>query len=917
MKKMLAILLIIAMIVPMGIVAQAEGVEKRPFTLVNWQDPSGKAPAGGFSNVYYAPYFWTNINKMKQGEVSVYAPALEADTIPALAAATKELFDTYPEGARHINFIGIGQSLYATVEVCCYVDKSVELITPWLDAFLKEYKRIGGKLDGFIIDTEFLDGYCHYINSRFFVKDPLIYDKLVKHPTYAEKIRPELVKRGFKFYPNVTEHTPEIYGIYPKSGDEYATSREIWDTVMQNYIAQTILDCCAPIFEHYPDAIVSDYTSKDVKPWVKEISESGSVLGDGGNREATGISNENFYSVRGGVNDASGSKYITFPGQVNALFENNAFNRFLFEANLGKSTYLSSDDGRVTWWFAHAYYEEAENPYVHTPYYAELVFHLCLLNPEANYGYIRQEDCLTDGVADAQKAANAYKIIDDSLRQVSELAGYTDGKAIAVEPSWNHAFVLSGMYANGRNIWRITPDDNKTTLENFKVKDAKDPTFTVNGETVTFPGGKIIEDRDVLSIGTYGYWVETAADVTPVITRVEDYFRNYPTYQENFDSFETGMTYNYNNALPKTCWEVKAIAKNNSTATVIADPTNANNKVLELKGTVTLKNVKMPEKVNAGDTYAENQAWEVSVTLPADMAADAEIVLLNATNEKKKANDGGFKIAGGKVYYGKDGDYAELEGVTLSAGVEYTFVRELNFNNTENFTSNYYIYDAAGEMVGKAKNVPIEELKLPVYSIGYSCTNVSGGAVLVDDYKLYPTKVATDLYLYHADTGMEITETGKAQEGNVAYRLSWLNTTQEEKSYTLMAAYYDGETLVSEEAVQEIKMAANFDGVITGVVENKQEGKNLLVYLKDNNPAEPEEGEGPVGGDAPVDVGGDKTDPDTQMIIIIAAAAAVVVIAVVVIVIMASAKKKKKAGIPAEETVEKIADETESAETDE
>jgi len=118
---------------------------------------------------------------------------------------------------------------------------------------------------------------------------------------------------------------------------------------------------------------------------------------------------------------------------------------------------------------------------------------------------------------------------------------------------------------------------------------------------------------------------------------------------------------------------------------------------------------------------------------------------------------------------------------------------------------------------------------------------------------------------------------------------------------------------VSEEVVKEVKMAPYFNGAEAGEFENKQEGKTMLIYVKDNNPPEVEDD--PVaGGDEPTGDptdDGEKTGLDTQMIIIIAAAAAAVVIAVVVIVIVASAKKKKKAAAeaPAAEAVEETTEE--------
>ena len=897
MKKLFAILLIIAMLIPMGVMSYAEEPAKKPFLMVNW----GVLPHDDYTNVYNTPYFWTNPGTIAQGVASSYAPALGAtavDDYTELAEALKDLFDTYPEGARHINFNMVATAVHALADVC-FEEKVPPVVAPWVDGFMKEYKRIGGKLDGMIIDVEYLPISNYYIHSEFYTKDPLVYDKIVNDPAYKEKIRPQLVERGFKFYSPATKETPEIYSIHPKSGAEYAASRAIWDIVMYNYQADIITECCAPVWKYYPDAVVSDYTARDSKPWV--------VASSGGIRETPGnASNENFYSYRPSTTffvDHNEPVYNTIKTRVDAVFENNAFNRFIYEANTAKNIYLSADED-VSWWFAHAYYEENINPYVHTPYYSELVFHTSLLDPAAIYGYILDTDCKSkdpdDGkwYQDGDKYEAALKIADDCLRQVSDIVGYADRKPIAVDANWNHSFVLSGMYANGKNYWRITPDDNEIKLEDFKVKDATDPTFAVNGETVTFPGGKIIEDAKVHDVGTYGYWVETAADVMPVITRVAEYFRVNAAYQETFEKFEAGMEYSYDNAKPAACWENKK--QGTGSAVVIADPADANNKVLEIKGGYLLKNVTLPKNIQSGDHYAKHQAWEVTVTIPSDVAEDDEMILLNAVPEKKKGKDTGFKVVGTKVYYDQKGEYVEMPGVTLTAGAKYTFIRDFDFTTADAFTCDYYVYDAEGKVVGKAKKIATVDMDIPVYSVSMSIKNPSGAAVLLDDYKLYPTKVTTDFYTYNAKTGIQVAE-GESVDGNVAYRLSWLNATQSEKSYSLMAAYYDGDTKVSEEVVQEFKLPANGDRIDTGVVENKQPGKKMVVYLRDNNPAE--EDDVTVGGDDNKNTDdGAKLDP---MIIIIAAAAVLVVVVVVVVIVVASKKKKAKVAVEAAPEAEK------------
>ena len=899
-KKVFALFLVLALLIPMGLTVNAAKADVKPFYMVNW-DEEGNASGHEYNNVFPMAYFWSTLSYSTEEDAYVYFRWKGGTNPETIAENLKETFDAFPEGARYINYSTLATFLHAYAEDI-FVDKGVAITKKWLKEMLTEYHRIGGKLDGITIDIEFTDIWANYISSKA-AKDPLIYDRIVKHPSYQEKIRPELVKRGFKFYDKVTEYTPEIYGIDEKSGAAYSICRSIWNSVLRNYLSDIITDSCEPLWEFYPDALVSDYTTKDNKPWNKdkELNYAGGNWKTAGN-----MSNENFYMGRPLTTFYAANTFSTTPGYSSAIYEKTAFNRFKFDNAVAKTSRLSSDNGNVSWWIGGHYYgAKGEGTMCETPYYAENILHLGMLDPRVFLGYVLQQDAKED---DYEHLVLSLNIIDDLMLELTRVVGGADREPILAQPSMNDNYVLSGMHVGGKNIWRLTPDTDLVSVENFKVA-GDDPTFSVGGQTITFPGGKIIEDGEIREVGTCGYWIETAENVNPVVTRAEEFYRNNAGYQETYEAFELGTTYNYNNAQPQACWEVKINKNIPSSSTVVADPADANKKVLELKGTVELTNKKIIKNVTAGDTYAESQAWEVSVTLPADMGAEAQIVLLNAANEKKKVNDGGFKIAGGKVYYSKAGEYAEMTGVTLTPGTKYTFIRDMNFNDLKNITCDYYVYDATGALVGKAKHVATEEFVLPIYSIGMSCTNVTGGVILLDDYKLYPSRVNTDFYLYNADTGMAITETDKAQEGNVAYRLSWLNAANTEKSYTVMAAYYDGETKVSEEVVKDLKLPANFDGIVTGIVENKQEGKTLLVYLKDNNPPEPIE-------DEPVIDDPNKTDDaglDTQMIIIIAAAAAVVVIAVVVIIIVASAKKKKKKLAAAAEPTEEVTDAAEEA----
>jgi hypothetical protein len=388
-------------------------------------------------------------------------------------------------------------------------------------------------------------------------------------------------------------------------------------------------------------------------------------------------------------------------------------------------------------------------------------------------------------------------------------------------------------------------------------------------------------NQNVVYDGTCGYWVETATDVKPIITRQADHHKNNPAYGEDYEAYEIGTEYIFKNALPENCWEAKKVG--NGTGTVIADPSNADNKVLALTGNYTLKNVLLPQNITAGDTYAENQAWEVEVTIPSDMATDAELVLLNASGDKKKTVDGGFKIVGNKVYYSQGEEYIELSGVTLTPGSKYRFVRDMDFNVADTYTCDYYVYDATGELIGSAKDIALAAIEIPVEGIAMSCTGISGEAVLLDNYKIYPTHVGYDFELYDEKTGMQITDLDTPRDKNIAYRFSWLNSTNKEKTYSVMAAYYEGDKLVEEKVIKEIKLAANFEGLDYGVVE-VPEGQSVKVYLRNDNPAD---------DDDTTNDSGKKTGTNPILFILIGVIA-VVVIAVGVASLLTGKKSKKK-----------------------
>ena len=879
MKKLLALFLALAMLLPFALPVNAEGTEvkEEPFVMINFADLA----EGKFDNVFSAPFFWTS-------ESVGLNISWGTRNISELAQKVKTLFDSRIEGARYIRFSPPHVYLKHYLQNHIYMDRGVKELKAWLVQFLAEYKKIGGQLDGFMLDVEIVEMGSYYL-WRDAQKNPKLYSEIVNDPRYATEVRPLLVERGFRFWEPVGEYTPEIYCISHDSGEQYAAERAIWDRVMRNRLATYLNQAvCEPLWQYYPDANVSDYQSADRAGWHKFLSDTGdnsfgALTALGGSQNKVGnSSNHNVYHCRPGAAfyKTDGQVVYKNPYSYNeAIYEESAFNMTLWEINHFKNIYASTDNKKMSAWLTSFNY--GEKPLAYSSYTTEIVYHLGLLNPTPFLGYVVENEVPDVGYYER------LDVISQQLHELTRLVGYSDRQVIEVPANWNDSYLLSGMYANGRNIWRITPDTTQIGLQYFQIE-GTDPTFRVNGKTITFPGGKIIADTAIDRVGSCGYWVETAKDVTPIITTDADRFEKYPSLLINFENCKEG-DFKHTTAAPINTWEFKWDRKNGSNTAIVANETG---KALAINGDVTLKSVTLPGNISAGDTYAKDQAWSVTVTIPEGLSADAEINLLGYAGNKQKTEDGGFKIAGGKVYYAQLGKAneegnAELEykELTSIAAGTYTLERVMNFNDAENFTAKYVIYDAEGKEIKSTKEVAVPVFTT-ITSINFITKQADKG-ILLDDYKITLTGKAADFELYDAKTGIPVMDLENARTASTAYRLSWLNATQTAQTATIVAAIYESGALKEERIVKNVQMNPGCDGVETGIVDIA-EGQSVRVYLKT--------------GDEPV-----KRSSNIGLIAIIAAA--VVAVLAVVIALVATKPKKPTPPVQTEEESETPKDE--------
>ena len=819
-------------------------VTRKPYYFSNW-DP---VDSSEFPYIWSKAYFGatrngTEVTVSYKGETS----------ISGMAAKLKEVFDQYPENAnmRIINITAVARSfLSEQTENYVFMESGVVALADWVDKFLTEYERIDGKLDAIYSDLEYNGGYAWYLFSDHYNNDETdVFYKITQHSSYP-KIRRELEERGFEFYSTPADASDadkrEKCELYTLVGSSSANekSRYTWDAVVRDLLCDYLDEAIyKPLQEHYPNAYFTDYQSRDTYGWMKLMNENAYNTYLGGNTQKAGThSSYNAYNyapqwvTTKSETDTSYKKPVSYNG---AVFEDNAFHMTQWETNNFKAMYAATDSKKIE--ITLTYYDYAikmreewrdnqDATSSGTPYHIEGYLHAGLLDPEFG-GYVIESEVENETYPSSTGSySDALGIISNIMKTLDAVVGYSDRKPIETPLNWNDSFILSGMYANGRNVWRITPD----TVTGVSKGEFLDNTeggqivFKNKGQTITFPQGSIIEEPVDISVGTCGYWVETPADVMPIVTNVENRYEQYPAYVETFDNDNYTVGEAFSSQHSHT-WEL-----GDSSVTI---QQNGDDKFLAIQGNATLNNVKLPEYITAGDNYAKQQAWELSFKLDTLPTGDAEVILLSAASDSGSNTDGGFRVYNnGQLDYSTASGYQAFN-ITLDANTEYTVKRVFNFRTANSFTCSYYVYAADGSELAKAEDVVISSLSLPVQKIGISTANFDTNTLYVDDYKLYATGVTTDLEVYNADTGIQV-NASVLREDNTAYRLSWMNASDAIKYYNVVATYEDG----TKEIVKSIKMLPGCDGVNTGIVK-VDDGKSVTISLEETDTKVPDAGD--------------------------------------------------------------------------
>ena len=851
MKKALVMLLALAMVLPMALAlpVNAAAEPDKPFYTLGWSefDASKYQYLDGLYQLN-----WGNVGgnvKLSGVTYNEDDPAAMEEQALSLAKTVKKEMDSRPAGARYIHTFG-PQKLYRLApEDAIFMDFAVDQMKVIMDVFLKKYKEIGGQLDGIVVDVEYVGLSVYYLCDTAdeehqpdgLLLNPDLLRNIVKNPKYATEIRPMLEAYGFIFYDagdaaKQASYT-ELFSITKNAGSKYSNSRSIWNTVMRNHLNGYVTEWAyEPLQKYFPEANVSDYQSVDTDSWLRlsSVTDDGTEMTGGNSIKAGDTSTYSFYYGQPGSDMYD--KLKKYAGYNDAYMPKNNFTQLKYYVNYGKYMYESTDTHKIAPWITyHTYGTEASYRISDSAYYTEQLYHLGMLDPQPFLSYTYKGDSVfsKNGGVDSPHYHEVQQVQNDIMTELTRVAGYSDRQPIASPMDWNSEYMLSGMYAGGRNIWRITPNIHMTSLEDFLVDGTTDPTFSIEGKTVTFPGGKIIADGTVSVVGSCGYWVETAKDVMPIVTTEEDRYEKYPSLLYDFEDYKEGA-FDYNTSQPKNAWNFtwKKYGDIKGESKIV---TVDGSKKLSIIGN-SYNAVKEMSNITAGDNYAKEQTWELTVTIPEGLNKDAKLNLLTYKGNKQEVEDGGFMWQNGKLYYAtgeEDAETFELvykEIMDLKPGT-YTFKREMNFHfmDTANY-STFIVEDTAGKELAKVENIASPKFNY-ITEIGFAVSEADK-AVIVDNFKIYVGGIATDFGLYDAYSGQIVKDAdmGTARDSSTAYRLSWLNATNEDQTATIKADITSGGKTETK-VIKEVKLQAGNDSVVTGIVEIK-EGETVKVYLE-------------------------------------------------------------------------------------
>lgn len=425
---------------------------------------------------------------------------LESLGVVNVAKNVKAQLDTMEPGKRTI-FIANDFDPRKHSESIVWWDEATEEVALLLGEFFKTYYNMGGNLDFIYSDFE------SNVNMWNLTEEQI--EEITSEERYSSDLKPMLIEAGYQ-----TSHDlllGELKSILKFTlSDNYLYFNNVLANMASDYHTRAIYEPAAKWFKNVK---YSDYGSSDIKQYYGAMDGSHRVY-VGGDSKKTGTHSvpvlyreitrgsyyADLYELADEINGGDDATVSQLP--------DTDFGELMGSIGKLRISALSTESGKVT-----PYVSGTDEDFFSSGYFSEQILHVGLHDPDPIlYFGARLSSSESDETVNTRRNA-----LLEALEELNSIVGYADRKSLNTElPEYTAAYCISGMYANGRNIWRVTPDTSVVAYEDFHIS-GEVPTFKVGDVTISFPGGEIIPNTR----STIGYWVATDSGVTPQIARTD------------------------------------------------------------------------------------------------------------------------------------------------------------------------------------------------------------------------------------------------------------------------------------------------------------------------------------------------------------------------------------------------------------
>lgn len=470
----------IGSLVGLMLLPPAWGQEQKPGGVRSFMAYAWRGTPGRYQNI--VPFYWVSLRN--------------ADPV-----AAKNATDAMPKGHRVLFSWDLHRSIAGDHRDFCrtpagdrtkqpgiWWDKGAEACARRFDEFFKRYHRIGGKVDTLVLDCEISLGNWRLSNK------PVVYQAIQRDPRFAE-VGEQL---GFSDLNQVRRW---------RQSDHYLRWNALMHHRVAGYLDKGIFE---PIKKYYPNLQASNYGHRYGKPPFACPDLNGHHC------DRYPVEGKSHFGTH-----QSASLYAHVAQLARHRFKGSempygdgAFQGFRHSVNRMRSMALSSDVP-IAPWISHKAYKNSDVRL--SDLYQELIFHVGLTGPDAFLYWNpipRGKDARPEHAADDKQD----QLVSECLRQLDLMVGGADRKTLVRSlADWSGDFILTGMEAERRVVWRFTPDLPPGAVRNSVLVSQDPPVFQTAQSRIKIPGGRII--RPARTLSWQGFWVTAPVGTQPVIEK--------------------------------------------------------------------------------------------------------------------------------------------------------------------------------------------------------------------------------------------------------------------------------------------------------------------------------------------------------------------------------------------------------------